>query len=192
MAIKVAGAGLIKTSNGSTTRPTTGRVRAAVFNIWQWHVRGCNFLDLCGGSGAMSVMALQKGARSVVVVEQLGNACRLIRANLTKAAKPEQQFEVRCGDVVRVLPQLPIADFELIYFDPPYDSNLYNPVLALVASQMSPHGVIGVEHRRDRSLDIIPAPLRLLDCRTYGQTSVSFLVNVKNLIADQAGEVAFN
>ena len=177
MPIRISGAKSIQTLSGLATRPTPSKVRAAIFNIWQWQIRRSHFLDLCSGSGAMSGEALVKGAYSVVAVEISRVACNLIHQNLEKICKPDQNFEIRCGDVVKVLAKLKSLEnlkFDLIYFDPPYQSQLYQPVLEDVALLMAPKAVIAVEHSRDRNLPQTLTNLKALDQRNYGQTTVSF------------------
>ena len=178
MAIKISGASSIKTLSGLATRPTPSKVRAAVFNIWQWKIRRSQLLDICSGSGAMSAEALVKGASFVAAVDLSRAACKLIQENLEKVYKPEQKFEVYCGDVIKVLPKLSPIKFDLVYFDPPYQSQLYEPVLEAIAILMSSESVIAVEHSRDRSLPSTFPDLQAIDQRCYGQTSVSFFCRI--------------
>jgi len=170
MSIKIAGSS-IKTLPGLATRPTPSKVRAAIFNIWQWKIKRSHWLDICCGSGAMSAEALVKGVSSVTAIEISNASCKLIQQNLEKICKPDQTFKIHCGDVIKVLPMLSPHGFDLIYFDPPYQSSLYEPVLEMISALMSPAAVIAVEHSRDRTL---LTPLRAVDQRSYGQTSVSF------------------
>ncbi|AFY74864.1 RNA methyltransferase, RsmD family [Synechococcus sp. PCC 7502] len=177
MSIRISGVTSVKTLSGLATRPTPSKVRAAVFNIWQWKVRRSHWLDLCSGSGAMSAEALVKGASFVTAVEASRAACKIIQQNLEKICKPDQGFEIHCGDVVKVLAKLRASNYDLIYFDPPYQSQLYQPVLQAIAPLMSQDAVIAVEHARERSLEEISYELfnlKLIDQRMYGQTSVSF------------------
>ncbi len=177
MAIKISGANSIKTLSGLATRPTPSKVRAAVFNIWQCKVRQSQWLDICSGSGAMSAEALVRGASFVVAVEISRVACKLIQQNLEKICKPDQRFEIHCGDIVKVLPKLSPNQFDLIYFDPPYQSQLYEPVLEAIAILMSRDAIIAIEHARDRHLGEVPN-LKAIDQRIYGQTSVSFFAKL--------------
>jgi 16S rRNA (guanine966-N2)-methyltransferase len=172
MSIKISGASSIKTLSGLATRPTPSKVRAAIFNIWQWKIKRSRWLDICSGSGAMSAEALVKGVNSVMAIEISRAACNLIQQNLEKICKPDQSFEIRCGDAIKILPTI-ARKFDLIYFDPPYQSSLYEPVLEIISALMSPAAVIAVEHSRDRTL-LPSSNLQAIDLRIYGQTSVSF------------------
>ena len=75
MAVRIYGNREIKTLPGEETRPTSARVREALFNIWQGRILGCRWLDLCAGSGAMGAEALCRGAAEVVGIEKSGAAC---------------------------------------------------------------------------------------------------------------------
>ena len=152
MAIRIYGNRAIATLPGEQTRPTPARVREALFNIWQGRVAGARWLDICAGSGAMGAEALCRGADSAVGIEKLGRACQLVEANWNKVRRSEQEVRVRPGDAVRGLAELEGDRFDAIYFDPPYASGLYRPVLAAIArfELLADDGEIAVEHARDR------------------------------------------
>jgi 16S rRNA G966 N2-methylase RsmD len=112
----------------------------------------------------------------VVGLEISAAACRLVRQHWGAIATAEQEFavhrlEVRQG--IRWLHQRQ-EQFDLVYFDPPYDSNLYGPVLAALPLVLKASGRVAVEHDKRRELPAMIGPLRLGDRRVYGQTAVSF------------------
>ncbi len=174
MAIRVHGDHLIKTLPGLATRPTPSRVRAAVFNIWQSRLLNCRWLDLCSGSGAMAAEALSRGASLAIGIEQSRVACNLIKRNWENIAKPHQTWQIYCGDVVKTLPKLASQPFDLIYFDPPYQSELYLPVLGLLATMLEESSTIAAEHDRSKTLPEQIANLVVVDRRYYGQTALTF------------------
>lgn len=132
MAIRIYGNRSLKTLPGQDTRPTVARVREALFNIWQGTIADCRWLDICAGSGSMGAEALARGAAEAIALEQSSRACAIVRDNWRSIARPPQQFRVLCGDAVRLLGQLD-RPFDRIYFDPPYASDLYEPVLQAIA-----------------------------------------------------------
>ena len=75
---------VLKTPDGMTTRPTTDRVKEAMFSIIQFDIPGARVLDLFGGTGQLGIEALSRGARSCVFVDMNRNACRIIRENLQR------------------------------------------------------------------------------------------------------------
>jgi 16S rRNA (guanine966-N2)-methyltransferase len=174
--IRIYGNRAIKTLPGLATRPTSARVRQALFNIWQGRVSGCRWLDLCTGSGAMGAEALCRGAATVVGIEQAGDAYNVTRTNWQQLAQPEQTVSLFRGDVVKQLSRLHGQAFDLIYFDPPYDSELYGPVLDRIValSLLTPTGEIAVEYRPlSWSATEIPG-LDLRRQKHYGTTHLAF------------------
>ncbi|BFM38447.1 16S rRNA (guanine(966)-N(2))-methyltransferase RsmD [Synechocystis sp. LKSZ1] len=174
--MRIYGNRLLKTLPGPLTRPTTGKVRTAVFNIWQGPFGGQSWLDLCAGNGSMGAEALCRGIHHVVGIEQSGKACALIQANWQKVARPEQSFQVLRGDILKILPSLAGQQFDWIYFDPPYASDLYLPVLTLVAEHklLAPAGEMAVEHDVQSPPPIGIGPLKQCRQKRYGKTGVSF------------------
>ncbi|MBW4517836.1 MAG: 16S rRNA (guanine(966)-N(2))-methyltransferase RsmD [Timaviella obliquedivisa GSE-PSE-MK23-08B] len=177
MALRIHGNRLLKTLPGSATRPTPGRVREALFNIWQGKIAGCRWLDLCTGSGAMGAEALCRGAALVIGIEQSSQACEIIQQNWRQVAKPHQTFQVIRGDVVKRLVELSDqAPFDRIYFDPPYASDLYEPVLEAIAHHqlLAPQGEMAVEHSPGKILPEAIHSLSLNRQKTYGNTAIAF------------------
>ncbi|MBE9059555.1 16S rRNA (guanine(966)-N(2))-methyltransferase RsmD [cf. Phormidesmis sp. LEGE 11477] len=175
MSVRIYGNREIKTLAGEATRPTSARVREAVFNIWQGRVLGCRWLDLCTGSGAMGAEALCRGAAAVVGIEKSGAACRVVAQNWQKVAKPEQKHRIIKGDVVRQLKGLK-GKFDLVYFDPPYAASLYQPVLSIVSELLLPAGEMAVEYGISKWQPAqIPEHLEIVKEKGYGSTHVVFL-----------------
>ncbi|BBC23022.1 16S rRNA (guanine(966)-N(2))-methyltransferase RsmD [Pseudanabaena sp. ABRG5-3] len=174
MSIRIKGDRAIKTPTGLSTRPTPSKVRAAVFNILQNHINGANWLDICAGSGAMGAEALVRGANQVVGIELSTIACRIVNENWQKIAKSNQTFQVIKGDAVKVLPKLQPKSFDLVYFDPPYQSDLYQPVLHTLSPLLAEDAIVIAECDRLRPLPDVIGDLVCSDRRQYGQTSLVF------------------
>lgn len=177
--MRIYGNRLLKTLPGRETRPTTARVREALFNIWQGSIQNCRWLDLCAGNGSMGAEALCRGAATVVGIEQSGKACHIIRQNWEKVATPEQEFRLLRGDVRSVLPSLAGEEFDRIYFDPPYASGLYEPVLEAIARYhlLAPAGELAIEHDSQWSA-IATFPLTISRQKRYGNTNLTFYENL--------------
>ena len=174
MSIRIKGDRAIKTPTGLSTRPTPSKVRAAVFNILQSRINGANWLDICAGSGAMGAEALVRGASQVVGIELSAIACRIINENWQKCAKPEQKLQVIKGDAIKILPKLPPKFFDLVYFDPPYQSDLYEPVLKALPNLLAEDALVIAESDRLRPLPDTMGDLVCSDRRQYGQTALVF------------------
>ncbi len=174
--MRIYGNRQLRTLPGLATRPTPARVREALFNIWQGEVIGTSWLDLCTGTGAIGAEALCRGAISVLGIEQSARAVALIQQNWQHIAQPEQEFQVLRGDVVQRLKTLDGRQFDRIYFDPPYASNLYQPVLEAIASGklLAPTGELAVEHNPDFWAAKSLPTLEICRRKNYGNTSVTF------------------
>ena len=108
----------LKTPDGMLTRPTTDRVKEALFSIIQFEIPTARVLDLFGGTGQLGIEALSRGAKSAVFVDQREDACRLIRENL-KRTRLEQDGKVVRSDYLDYLKRCK-ETFDIIFLDPPY------------------------------------------------------------------------
>ena len=174
--LRIYGNRQLKTLPGKQTRPTLARVREAIFNIWQGRIINCRWLDLCTGTGSMGAEALCRGASVVVGVEKSKSACGIIRQNWQQVATSEQEWKLLQGDILQQLPKLSQQRFDRIYFDPPYASDLYKPVLEIINryNLLDVNGEIAVEHNPK-----LWTPPEIPDweiCRQkfYGNSAVSF------------------
>ena len=119
----------LKTPAGDRTRPTTDRIKETLFNIIQNEVPGASFLDLFAGSGAIGIEALSRGACWCVFVENDKAACDCIAENLKKT-RLEPKTSVLKQDVFVALTNLEYKySFDVIFMDPPYDTELERRVL---------------------------------------------------------------
>lgn len=174
--MRIYGNRQLKTLPGQRTRPTSARVREALFNIWRDRIEGCRWLDLCAGNGSMGAEALCRGASKVVGIEQHAKACTIIEQNWQQIARSEQSFQVIKGDVLVKIKSLSGQQFDWIYFDPPYDSYVYLPVLKAIASLklLTLEGAIAVEHNPKLWQAKQVSGLELYRTKTYGNTTLSF------------------
>ena len=108
----------LKTPEGMRTRPTTDRVKEALFSAIQFDIPAASVLDLFGGTGQLGIEALSRGAKSAVFVDHSEQACKLIRENL-KRTKLEQQGRVVRGDYMDYLSRCR-ENYDIILLDPPY------------------------------------------------------------------------
>ena len=181
--MKIYGNRHLKTVPGQKTRPTTARVREALFNIWSDRIIKSRWLDLCAGNGSMGAEALCRGAREVVGIEQYGKACKIIEQNWQQVVQEGQTYEIFKGDVLVKIQKLAGRQFDWIYFDPPYDSYLYLPVLKAIVSLdlITPEGAIAVEHNSRFWQAKEVSGLEIYRTKTYGNTTLSFYANADHL-----------
>ena len=108
----------LKTPEGMATRPTTDRVKEALFSIIQFDIPCARVLDLFGGTGQLGIEALSRGAKSAVFVDAGEPACRLIKENL-KRTKLEMDAKVVRADYLEYLKRCR-ETFDIVFLDPPY------------------------------------------------------------------------
>ena len=108
----------LKTPEGMQTRPTSDRVKEALFSIIHFDIPGAKVLDLFGGTGQLGIEALSRGAKSAVFVDAREDACKIIRENL-KRTRLEGQGKVIRGDYLEYLRRCR-EKFDIILLDPPY------------------------------------------------------------------------
>ena len=122
----------LKTLRGSTTRPTTDRIKETLFNMIAADIPGGRFLDLFSGSGGIGIEALSRGASMAVFVEQDRAALQVIRQNL-KFTHLEDRATVIGTDAVRAVASMnPDVSFDVIFMDPPYGHALERRVLEAI------------------------------------------------------------
>ena len=108
----------LKTPEGLKTRPTSDRVKEALFSIIQFDVPCARVLDLFGGTGQLGIEALSRGAKSAVFVDEGEKACALIRENL-KRTRLDNSAKVIRSDYLQYL-QNCRETFDIVFLDPPY------------------------------------------------------------------------
>ena len=119
----------LKTLEGMNTRPTQDRIKETLFNMLQYDLAHCTFLDLFAGSGGIGIEALSRGAKTAVFVEQNADAVQIVRENL-KATRLEDRAVVMHTDALTALKRLEGKyRFDYIFMDPPYNHELERQML---------------------------------------------------------------
>ncbi|MDH4224355.1 MAG: 16S rRNA (guanine(966)-N(2))-methyltransferase RsmD [Deltaproteobacteria bacterium] len=163
---------------GSKARPTSEKVRQAVFNVLENLVswEGTRLYDLYAGSGAYGMEALSRGALHAVFVEAHPKDAQAIRASLTRLEPSRERWEVIPGKVESWLARNPILPPAVVLVDPPYalygDSGylagLFEP------GKLPPESILVAEAPHG-SENTLPEHLELLASKRYGDTIVWFL-----------------
>ena len=167
-------------------RPTTDRFKESLFSIinsekYSSNIEGKNFLDLCSGSGGIGIEAFSRGAKKVYMIDKNQNAINLINKNLSKI-----ELNIELGKNLFVLKQditkiekLVLPQFDFIYFDPPYSSNIYSTVLKIISNNkiLNNKGLILVE--TDKLLNIDKLNLEPIFSKKIGS---SYLQCFKKLL----------
>ena len=119
----------LKTLEGVDTRPTQDRIKETLFNMLQYDLADCTFLDLFAGSGGIGIEALSRGAKLAVFVEQNAKAVEVIRENLNAVNLKDRALIMHC-DALSALQRLEGQyRFDYIFMDPPYRHQLEQQML---------------------------------------------------------------
>ncbi|HEY8909213.1 MAG TPA: 16S rRNA (guanine(966)-N(2))-methyltransferase RsmD [Desulfosporosinus sp.] len=161
---------------GMQTRPTSDKVKGAIFNVIGDKVRDARVLDLFAGTGNLAIEALSRGAREAVLVEKSRTAHLVIRRNLEQIGVGHQA-KLLMMDAFLYLKRYPDEVFDLIFLDPPYHRELVPEALATLSQQsyLTPSGVIIAETSKDEELNVDSLPFEIRKTGKYGDTLVWYL-----------------
>lgn len=119
------------TLEGTETRPTAERTKEAVFSMLQFDIEGRRVLDMFAGSGQMALEALSRGASSAVILDKSKGAIDIIRKNAEKTRLVDK-CNIFCADFKDYLIRNKGDKFDIVFIDPPYDSDLVKKSLLLL------------------------------------------------------------
>ena len=194
--LRLIGGKKLQSPNNSYTRPTTLRVREALFNILNNKVENCNWLDLFSGTGAISCEAYNHGARKIIAIEKNKNNSKICLKNLHSLQDIDNRkndIDVICKDVLNwtkpnyernlssKIMDLNKLKFDFIYLDPPYNENFHELVLSQIfnCNFLKKDSTVICEH--SPNLTIKKSTLwETIDVRDYGQSRLTFLINVQH------------
>lgn len=174
----------LKAVPGYTTRPTTDKVKEAIFNMIGPYFNGGIGLDLFAGSGGLGIEALSRGLDKVVFVDRDKNAIQTIHENI-RSCGLEEYVEIYRNDAERALKAIAKREMQLavIFLDPPYKKQQLEKLLEIIGENQLLHsdGVIMCEHGSE-----IELPNQIKDFyknkqEKYGITTVSIYVYRGNL-----------
>ena len=170
---------LLKGAVSPEVRPTTARVRAAIFNILQTGLyQDARILDLYAGTGSLGIEALSQGARWADFVDLDRRQCGVIQANL-KTTGFSAQARVRTGAVLQTLGNLE-GPYRVVLLDPPYKLQELDEVLEAMASipnLVAQGGMVVAGHSRHMELQSNYGSLQRVSQRRYGDNAVDFYRN---------------
>jgi|LGVF01.2.fsa_nt_gb 16S rRNA (guanine(966)-N(2))-methyltransferase RsmD len=167
---------VLNTLNHEGTRPTPDRVREALFSKIQIDIKGGIVLDLFSGTGALSFEAISRGAKECYLVDKNEESYNLITANnklLDGNAKIyNMDFKIALEGF-----KASGLKFDVIFLDPPYDSNLALEALDIVASKklLKKEGALIFEHDKEKLGLKMPSGLKVYDRKRYGRVYLTFI-----------------
>jgi 16S rRNA (guanine966-N2)-methyltransferase len=167
----------LKVPKGQAVRPTSDRVKEALFNILSHDLSGIKILDLFAGTGNVSIEAISRGAAEAILIDSSDKSGKVIRENLSRVGFTDRA-SVWIVPVSRALRSLARQgeSFDMIFLDPPYQRNWVNACLAAIArgNLLRESGTVVVEHSAREQPKAEYRSLILKDQRNYGDTWLSF------------------
>lgn len=165
--------------SGSDTRPTSDKIRGSLFNIIGARVLDARVLDLFGGTGALALEALSRGAESAVIADNAHAAWQAIDRNARNVLKDDYEFRAQIlrTDYRSAISALEGRMFDLVFLDPPYHMvDAYGDALErLLAGDMLAPGCLIVLERLKRAKIRLPESMRVFDTRQYSDTAVDLV-----------------
>ena len=164
----------------SGTRPTSDRVREAIFSrVESWaDIEGSRVLDLFAGSGALGLEAASRGAAKVDLVDNSDKAVRIIEKNIEVLAGSVPNCAMR-GHRVSATAYLESAsaEWDLVFIDPPYDqsNSILEKVLELLRPRLAADALVAVERSTRDAEPSWPNDYEVLTPKSYGETTVYWL-----------------
>ncbi|MCE4048426.1 MULTISPECIES: 16S rRNA (guanine(966)-N(2))-methyltransferase RsmD [Bacillaceae] len=166
----------LKAVPGNSTRPTTDKVKEAIFNMIGPYFEGGIGLDLFAGSGGLGIEALSRGLEKVIFVDKDGKAIHTVKTNIA-ACKLEAKAEVYRNEADRALKALIKRDvvFDYIFLDPPYKKQQLEKLVLIINEEglLADDGVIVCEHGSEVALPEKIGSFQQIKYEKYGIIAVS-------------------
>ncbi len=162
---------------GWNIRPTSDRVREAIFNLIGQDVTGFKVLDLFAGTGSLGIEALSRGASRVLFIDNSVQSIKLTKKNLARSGYEPLGF-VWKKDLTKGLPlKHPMLKekFDLIFVDPPYEKEMIPPLLGELSDRdlLRSPAIAVAESFKTETLPEVLGKLQMVNSRIYGETKIS-------------------
>jgi len=179
----------LNTPSGLSVRPTTEKVKEAIFSALQFELEGKTVLDLFAGSGQMGIEAISRGAKRCIFVDSSAKSIEIIKENLAHT-KLEEYSQVVIGDSFDFI-RTTAKTFDIIILDPPYKQGNITKVLPFVCQKLNDGGVVVCEYEssEEKMLNLSEVSgLSLRKVYLHGSTNISILEKTSNREADDKNE----
>lgn len=155
------------TLEGESVRPTTDKVKEAIFSIIQFDLPEAEVLDLFAGCGQLGIEAISRGAKFCVFVDKSKDSISAVRENV-ESCKILGSSRILNYDALDYLKMAP-KNFDIALLDPPYEQGLIQAALPLLEKKMNPGGIVVCEHEGGLELPEELGSLRLRRRYSYGK-----------------------
>ena len=155
------------------TRPTLDRVKEAVFSMLLPYIQDSLVLDMFSGSGALAIEAISRGAKHAVMVDCNMQSIKCIKNNV-RIARMEENSTIIFSDAFSYLKKCEKI-FDIIFLDPPYDSQLYEQATEAAFEVLSEEGIVVVEWDYEIGRPLLTKKLAVFKEKKYGRVGITLL-----------------
>lgn len=161
----------LKTLEGMDVRPTSDKVKEAIFSIIQFDIATASVLDLFAGSGQLGIEALSRGASHCVFVDKSRDAIAVVRENVanTGFTKESRILNMDSLDYLKTAK----SGLDIAFLDPPYRNGLCQKALPLLCSKMNDGGIVVCEHEKEETLPDEIEQFRVMKRYKYGNIALT-------------------
>lgn len=164
----------LKEPSDMNIRPTSDKVKEALFNILGQRLDGLKVLDLFSGSGALGIEAISRGATEAVFCDKDIKSVKLTKENLALINSDSRVINADCFTAINMLKG---KIFDIIFCDPPYKENFSEKLLgSIYENKLLSDGGIIVYETASLNLPCVPLQYIIKDTRNYGKIKLSFIV----------------
>ncbi len=162
----------LKSFEGDSVRPTTDKVKEAIFSSIHFVIEGSKVLDLFAGTGQLGIEALSRGAMTAYFIDSSKESLRLVEQNLVLSKLKSSDVKVINEDSILFL-KTNTEKFDFVFVDPPYRKGIVLQVLENIENSLNENAYIFCEHEKELELPEIFGDLTLKKTYKYGKIYVS-------------------
>lgn len=173
----------LQTLEGFDVRPTTDKVKEAVFSAVQFDLQGANVLDLFSGSGQMGIEALSRGAQQAVFVDISPKSLNATRSNIAAMGLENAAmcYQADGRDFLKTDRKI----YNMAFLDPPYGKGIIEEVLPLLSRRIAEGGKVVCEHEKELILPEQVGSLTVKKRYHYGKISITIYINQEEEMQDE-------
>ncbi len=161
----------LETLSGIDVRPTSEKVKEAIFSIIQFELEGRNVLDLFGGSGQLGIEALSRGAKRATFVDSCADAVKVMQKNLASTKLEDRSVVLRTDSLSFAAST--DERFDVVFLDPPFGKDIQSKVIPLIAAKVNRGGVIVCEALHNEVLPEEAGNFKLFREYKHGKTKIT-------------------
>ena len=165
------------TLEGLHTRPTLDGTKEAIFSSMGGWLNDCVVLDVFGGSGALSLGSISRGAKKAYIIDNSKDAINIIQTNAKNLKVTSEELVVLFGEYQKILPRLANQKFDVVFLDPPFRLKVIDELITFLVKNdmLNPGGFIMAEYPKEDVVNYDYPDFKVKLCRRYASSEVLIL-----------------